>query len=72
MAGSVTDRIADIATGTTYVASGSSVIFGGLTANDIAMLGGLLLAAMTFVVNLIYRHKHYKLAKAQVERDQDG
>jgi hypothetical protein len=43
-----------------YLASGGLVIF-GLSANDFAVLVGLVFAAATFVINWVYKHKHLKI-----------
>lgn len=47
---------------TTYTAAGGSVI-GGLSANDIALYGGLIVAVITACVNWWYRHQHLKIAR---------
>lgn len=36
-----------------------------LTVNELVALGGLVLAILTFVVNLVYKHLHYRLAAAK-------
>lgn len=42
---------------------GSSAVFFGLTANEFAAIGGLLIGIIGLAVNVIYKHKHYLLAK---------
>lgn len=44
-------------------ASGAVTGIAAWTVNEIAAIGGLLLAGMTFLVNWYYRHKHYKLSE---------
>ncbi|MEJ1409385.1 MAG: phage holin [Candidatus Sedimenticola sp. (ex Thyasira tokunagai)] len=61
------DKIADLATGTSYTVSAGTMVVGGLTINEIAAVGGLLLGFATFAVNWVYRHKHFKLAKQDRE-----
>lgn len=52
----------------TYTGSGAAVIF-GLTANEIAALGGLAVASIAAFANITltwwYKHKHYQLARAK-------
>jgi hypothetical protein len=48
-----------------YAASGSLVIF-GMSANDFAVMIGLVLAVATFLLNWIYKHRHFKLIERQV------
>lgn len=51
-----------------YTASGSAVLFGGLTVNEwVAIVGGVC-AIATFVVNWYYKRKHYKLAESQFRK----
>lgn len=63
----MSERIAPIMSATTYAVSGGSSLFGVYTANEIAALGGLTLAALTFVVNAFYRHKMYQLEKIKAQ-----
>lgn len=49
-----------------YAASGSLVVF-GMSANDFAVMVGLVLAFATFVLNWIYKHRHFKLLEKQVK-----
>jgi len=48
-----------------YTASGSLVIF-GMTANDFAVLVGLVFAFLTFCINWYYKHKHLKIIEQKV------
>lgn len=50
-----------------YTASGSLILF-GLTANDFAVLSGLIFALMTFCINWYYKHKHMRIIEKQVQR----
>ena len=57
-------KIAEVATSASYTLSAGTVI-AGLTINEVAAIGGLVLAIATFAINWIYRHRHYQLAKSQ-------
>ena len=48
-----------------YTASGSLVIF-GMTANDFAVLCGLVFAFLTFCINWYYKHKHLRIIEQKV------
>lgn len=48
-----------------YAASGGLVIF-GMSANDFAVLVGLLFAFGTFVINWVYKHRHLKIIERRV------
>ena len=50
-----------------YVSSGSLIIF-GMSANDFAVLVGLILAAATFLLNWWYKHQHLMLIERQVSK----
>lgn len=58
----------------TYFAAGSSVIL-GLTANEIAALGGLLVAFIAMVVNALmtwyFKSQHLKLARDNAGKTDD-
>lgn len=61
-----------------YASSGGLIIF-GMSANDFAVMVGLLLAVATFLLNWFYKHQHLKLIEAQVSKspfpkliEQDG
>ena len=62
------ERIGLVSTATTYTASSGAVFFGAFTANELAAVGGLTLGLLTFGVNFYFKHKHYQLAKAELER----
>lgn len=57
----------DKLTTTTY---GSSLValFGGVTTNDIAMIGGLVIGVATFGVNCWFKCQHLKIAKLEVQK----
>lgn len=50
-----------------YVASGGLVIF-GMSANDFAVMCGLLFAFFTFVLNWYYKHKHLCLLEQKMNQ----
>jgi hypothetical protein len=56
----------------TYLASGSAFMF-GMTANEVAAVGSLVIALLAFVVNTItnwhFKNEHLKLAKAKARAD---
>lgn len=61
----------------TYVASGSAVLL-GMTANEIAALGGLAVAVIAMIVNaainVYFKAQHLRIARerAGMEGDSDG
>ena len=59
--------VSAIATKVMLGAAGSTILF-GLTANELAALGGLTVAIIGLIVNIIFRYKTYKLLKEK----QDG
>jgi hypothetical protein len=60
------EAIHKAASAATY--GGGTVAFvGGLTANEFAAIGGLLIGVAGFAVNWYYRHKTYSLEKAKLE-----
>jgi hypothetical protein len=61
------EAIHKAASAATYVGGGTAFI-GGLTANEFAAISGVVIAVAGFVVNWIYKHKHYKLEKQKLER----
>jgi hypothetical protein len=65
---------AKVAQTATYVGSASAVFF-GLTANELAAIGGLVLGALGLVVNAVinvyFKHQHLKLARERMERETD-
>jgi len=46
-----------VAAQTSYSASGLCAIFGGLTANEIALYGGLVFAGLTWLTNFYFHWK---------------
>ena len=64
----MSERVATVASQVSYAASGATVGLAALTAHDWAVIGGLAMAVATFVVNWIYKHKHYRLMKDFYER----
>lgn len=55
-------------TTTTY---GSSLValFGGMTTNDVAMIGGLMVGVATFAVNCYFKREHLKIARRNAEQE---
>ena len=51
-----------------YAVSGSAGVWGDLTLNDWLALGGFSLAVLTFLVNIWYRERHYRLERRKMER----
>jgi len=58
--------VSKIASNVTLAASGGTIWF-GLTANELAALGGLVIALLGLIVNTYFRYKTYKLAKKKSE-----
>lgn len=48
------------------------IIGGGMSSNDIALYGGLLIAALTFLVNLYYKYKADRRAEIREEGHRRG
>ena len=61
-------EIAKVATTAQYGGSASAVYF-GLTANEIAAFGGLIIAVIGLVVNIWYKNQHLKIAKKKADDD---
>lgn len=59
------------ATAATYGGSGGAVFF-GLTANEFAAVGGLLIAVIGFVVNVWFKLQHLKIAKSKAQADPEA
>lgn len=55
------------ATAATYAASSSAIVF-GLSANELAAISGVCIAALTFALNWYYKREHLKLARERIER----
>lgn len=62
----VVGKVSAVATGATYGGSGVA-IYGGFTANEIGIFGGLLIAFLGYVTNTVitfyFKQQHLKLAK---------
>lgn len=43
---------------------GGAALFGGLSASDVAAIGGLLIAIISVLIQLHYKHKEARLAAA--------
>lgn len=63
-------EITKAATTAQYGGSGAAVYF-GLTANEIAAFGGLIIAVIGLLVNIWYKHQHLKIAKEKAKSDGD-
>lgn len=50
------------ATAATYTGAGSAVFF-GLSANEFAAVGGLIIALVGLLVNVWFKHQHLQIAK---------
>lgn len=54
--------VSGIATKVMLGGAGSTILF-GLTANEVAALGGLCVAVIGLLVNCVFQYKRYKLLK---------
>jgi hypothetical protein len=63
-------EITKAATTAQYGGSASAVYF-GLTANEIAAFGGLIIAIVGLIVNIWYKHQHLKIAKEKAKADEE-
>lgn len=63
-------EITKAATAAQYGGSASAVYF-GLTANEIAAFGGLIIAIIGLAVNIWYKHQHLKIAKEKAKSEED-
>jgi len=61
---------AKIATSATYGGAAGAILF-GLSANEFAALGGLVIGMIGMAVNIWFKHQHLKLARARCEASQD-
>jgi uncharacterized membrane protein len=61
-------EVVKVATTAQYGGSASAVYF-GLTANEIAAFGGLIIAIIGLAVNIWYKHQHLKIATQKAEED---
>lgn len=66
------EQIANATSFTSYSTAGGSILVGGLTANDLLAISGIVLGLLTFIVNWVYKHKSHKLEKARFERESGG
>jgi hypothetical protein len=66
----VSIEITKAATTAQYGGSGAAVYF-GLTANEIAAFGGLIIAIIGLAVNIWYKHQHLKIAKEKAKADEE-
>ncbi len=57
-------EVTKAATTAQYGGSATAVYF-GLTANEIAAFGGLIIAVIGLIVNIWYKHQHLKIAKKE-------
>ena len=63
-------EVTKAATTAQYGGSASAVYF-GLTANEIAAFGGLIIAIIGLAVNIWYKHQHLKIAKEKAKADEE-
>jgi hypothetical protein len=63
-------EITKAATTAQYGGSGAAVYF-GLTANEIAAFGGLIIAIIGLAVNIWYKHQHLKIAKEKAKAEEE-
>ena len=54
---------AQAATITTYSASAGSITFGAFTVNEIGVMFGMVLGALTFLVNVYFRLRMVRIAE---------
>lgn len=64
MTANIHEHAATVATKISYTASGGIAVFGVFNIGEIALIVGMLLSLATFIVNWVYREKHYRLGKA--------
>ncbi|MBJ7556566.1 phage holin [Marinomonas spartinae] len=57
------DRLTTTAYGSSFVA-----LFGGMTTNDVAMIGGLMVGVATFAVNCYFKREHLKIARREAQK----
>lgn len=60
--------VSGVATKIMLGGAGSTIIF-GLTANEVAALGGLAVAVIGLIVNCIFQYKRYKLLKKEEKHE---
>lgn len=66
--GAVVNKVTNAAT---YAGSGAALYF-GMTANEIAAFGGLLIGVIGLLANIWYKHQHLKIAKKRVDEPEDA
>lgn len=60
-------------TATVAVYGGSAgAIFGGLSANDVAAIGGIVIGIAGLLISWYYKYKHYQLAVRKAEAAVDA
>ncbi len=64
----MTEKAQIITTAASYATSAGTTAIGVWTVNEWAAIGGLFLAAATFIVNLVYRHLHHKMLKQGMKK----
>lgn len=57
-----------ISSSTAFGVSGGNVVFGVMTANDIALIIGAICGVATVIINAYYKHKHFELAREGLKR----
>jgi uncharacterized membrane protein len=62
--------IVKTATTATYGGSATAIIF-GLSANEFAALGGLLIGIVGLVITTWYKHQHLKIARESSKADSE-
>lgn len=62
--------VTKVANTATYGGSGSAVFF-GLTANEFAAVGGIVVAVIGLLINWWYKHQHLQLAREKQKADLD-
>lgn len=64
------DTIADTATNLTKFGGVGTAIFAGLTAQEVAAIGGLTVTLLAFIVSLWYQHKRLVLQREALRKEQ--
>lgn len=68
MTGTSETLAAKVATSAAYGGAASAILF-GLTANELAALGGLAIGAIGMIVNIWFKHQHLKLERERLARE---
>lgn len=58
------------ATTATYGGSATAIVF-GLTANEVAALGGLLTGIVALIIGTWFKHQHLKIAKQSLQANKE-